>query len=109
LLLENILTLVAQEGKQQAEKTSLAVSAAGSKSVPSTKPAKHEICAPNVVRKVKSFADYYDAVRQQMKEELREEKQKRRQRHNFANAVEFETWYGDIQADLVDASHEEYR
>jgi hypothetical protein len=46
-----------------------------------------------------------------MKDELRQEKKKkRRQRpHYLANEVEFETWYSGLEADLLDASHEDYR
>jgi hypothetical protein len=45
-----------------------------------------------------------------MKEELREHKQKRRQRNkHLANEVEFESWYSGLENELLDASHDEYR
>jgi conserved oligomeric Golgi complex subunit 3 len=63
-----------------------------------------------VAKRAKSYNDFYDIVRGQMKEELREHKQKRRQRnHYLANEVEFESWYSGLENELLDASHDEYR
>jgi len=96
---------VPQEGKQQAKQTPLSESTRKK----TAESPKLEIYSPKVVRKAKSFTEYYNVVRSQMKEELREEKYKRRQRHQLNSEVEFESWYGGIQNDLVNASHEEYR
>jgi conserved oligomeric Golgi complex subunit 3 len=63
-----------------------------------------------VAKRAKSYSDFYDIVRGQMKEELRDHKQKRRQRNkHLANEVEFESWYSGLENELLDASHDEYR
>jgi hypothetical protein len=100
-----VLTQLRQEGKRRSRQIPLVIPTSNAIADPPTV----ELCAPNVVRRVKSFSEYYNVVRTQMKEELREDKRKRRQRNQFANVVEFESWYGGIQNDLVDASHDEYR
>ncbi|KAF2663471.1 Sec34-domain-containing protein [Microthyrium microscopicum] len=67
------------------------------------------VSAPPIVRKVKSLSDFYDVVRNQMKEENREEKKKRRERSHLDNEIEFESWYDDMKEELIDASHAEYQ
>jgi hypothetical protein len=51
-------------------------------------------------------------VRAHIKRENKLEREKLRKRHRqkqIKNELEFGAWYHGVQADLVDASHEEYQ
>ena len=60
-----------------------------------------------VARRARSYSDFYTVVRAHLKKERALEKKKPRQ--NLANELEFAQWYGGVNEELLEASHEEYR
>ncbi|KAF2641601.1 Sec34-domain-containing protein [Massarina eburnea CBS 473.64] len=60
-----------------------------------------------VARRAKSYSDFYDVVRAHIKKE--KELERKRSRENIGTELELVQWYGAINDELLDASHEEYR
>ncbi|KAF1956847.1 Sec34-domain-containing protein [Byssothecium circinans] len=60
-----------------------------------------------VARRAKSYSDFYDIVRAHIKRER--ELERKKSRENIGNELEFAEWYGGINDELLDASHEEYK
>jgi hypothetical protein len=59
-----------------------------------------------VARRAKSYSDFYSVVRAHIKRERALEKKK--SRDNLSTELEFAEWYGGINEELLEASHEEY-
>jgi hypothetical protein len=64
-----------------------------------------------VARRAKSYSNFYDVVRAQLKKEnkLEKEQENKRLKQQISTDVEFGAWYDGIKGDLMDASHEEYQ
>ena len=60
-----------------------------------------------VARRAKSYSDFYTVVRAHLKKEKALEKKKSQQ--TLATELEFAEWYGGVNEELLEASHEEYR
>jgi hypothetical protein len=60
-----------------------------------------------VARRAKSYSDFYTVVRAHLKKEKVLEKKKSRE--NISSELEFAEWYGVVNSELLEASHEEYR
>jgi hypothetical protein len=60
-----------------------------------------------VARRAKSYSDFYTVVRAHMKKERALEKKKSQE--NLSTELEFAEWYGSINDELLEASHDEYR
>ena len=60
-----------------------------------------------LARRAKSYSDFYTVVRAHMKKE-RELEKKKSQEH-ISNDLEFVEWYDEINDELLEASHEEYK
>ena len=60
-----------------------------------------------VARRAKSYSDFYTVVRAHLKKEKALEKKKSRE--NISGELEFADWYGSVNEELLEASHEEYR
>jgi hypothetical protein len=67
--------------------------------------------AATLARRAKSYSNFYDVVRAQLKKEdqLEKEQEKRRAKQQISTDVEFGAWYSGVKEDLLDASHEEYQ
>ncbi|KAH9862324.1 hypothetical protein IAQ61_010527 [Plenodomus lingam] len=63
--------------------------------------------AATVARRAKSYSDFYSVVSAHLKKERACEKKK--SRHDIATELDFAKWYGDINDELLEASHDEYR
>jgi hypothetical protein len=62
-----------------------------------------------VARRAKSYSDFYTVVRAHLKKEKALEKKKKTSRDNLSTELEFAEWYGGVNEELLEASHEEYR
>jgi hypothetical protein len=60
-----------------------------------------------VARRAKSYSDFYSVVRAHIKKERALEKKKSQE--NLSTELEFAEWYGNINEELLEASHDEYR
>lgn len=60
-----------------------------------------------VARRAKSYSDFYSVVRAHIKKEKALEKKKSQE--NLHTELELVEWYGGINDELLEASHEEYR
>jgi hypothetical protein len=60
-----------------------------------------------VARRAKSYSDFYTVVRAHLKKEKALEKKKSRE--DLGTELEFAQWYGGVNDELLEASHEEYR
>lgn len=60
-----------------------------------------------VARRAKSYSDFYTVVRAHLKKEKSLEKKKSRE--DIATELELAEWYGCVDDELLEASHEEYR
>lgn len=60
-----------------------------------------------MARRAKSYSDFYNVVRAHIKKEKGLEKKKSQE--NISNELEFSEWYGEINEELLEASHEEYK
>jgi hypothetical protein len=60
-----------------------------------------------VARRAKSYSDFYTVVRAHLKKEKALEKKKSRE--NLNTELELAEWYGGVNEELLEASHEEYR
>lgn len=60
-----------------------------------------------MARRAKSYSDFYTVVRTHLKKEKALEKKKSRE--DLSTELELAGWYGDVNDDLLEASHEEYR
>lgn len=60
-----------------------------------------------VARRAKSYSDFYDVVRAHLKKE--KELERKKSKENISNELEFTQWYGGIEEELLEASHEEYK
>jgi hypothetical protein len=60
-----------------------------------------------VARRAKSYSDFYNVVRAHIKKEKGLEKKKSQE--NISTELEFSEWYGEINEELLEASHEEYK
>lgn len=76
-------------------------------------PAHHGPPSATVARRAKSYSDFYDVVRAQLKKDkdLKHDKESSpiRSRDVIANDLEFVQWYTSIDDELLEASHDEYR
>lgn len=60
-----------------------------------------------MARRAKSYSDFYTVVRAHIKKERALEKKKSRE--NLGTELEFAEWYGSVNDELLEASHEEFR
>jgi hypothetical protein len=60
-----------------------------------------------VARRAKSYSDFYTVVRAHLRKEKALEKKKSRE--NISTELGFAEWYGAVNEELLEASHEEYR
>lgn len=60
-----------------------------------------------VARRAKSYSDFYTVVRAHIKKEKALEKKKSQE--NLSTELELAEWYGGVNDELLEASHEEYR
>lgn len=60
-----------------------------------------------VARRAKSYSDFYTAVRAHLKKEKALERKKSRE--DISSELELVEWYGGVNEELLEASHEEYR
>jgi hypothetical protein len=60
-----------------------------------------------VARRAKSYSDFYTVVRAHMKKERALERKKSQE--NLNTELEVAEWYGSINEELLEASHDEYR
>ncbi|KAF1843950.1 Sec34-domain-containing protein [Cucurbitaria berberidis CBS 394.84] len=60
-----------------------------------------------VARRAKSYSDFYTVVRAHLKKEKALEKKKSRE--DISTELEFAEWYGGVNEELLEASHDEYR
>ncbi|TKA71280.1 hypothetical protein B0A49_02572 [Cryomyces minteri] len=65
--------------------------------------------AATVARRAKSYSDFYDALRAQLKKERGVEKQRRRSKEHPRTELDFGDGYQTVHGELLDASHEEYQ
>jgi hypothetical protein len=67
--------------------------------------------AATIARRAKSYSNFYDVVRAQLKQEYKLEKEQERKQSKLliSTDVEFGSWYASIKGDLMNASHEEYQ
>jgi hypothetical protein len=59
-----------------------------------------------VARRARSYSDFYTVVRAHLKKEKALEK---KSQEHLTNELEFAEWYGSVNEELLEASHEEYR
>lgn len=59
-----------------------------------------------VARRAKSYSDFYDVVRAHLKKE--KDLERKKSQENISNELEFAEWYGGIEEELLDASHDEF-
>ncbi|KAF2661605.1 Sec34-domain-containing protein [Lophiostoma macrostomum CBS 122681] len=62
-----------------------------------------------VARRAKSYSDFYNVVRAHLKKEKDKELEQKKSREHITTDLDFAEWYGDINGDLLEASHEEYQ
>ena len=62
-----------------------------------------------VARRAKSYSDFYNVVRNQVKRENRLEKSRKKSRQDIRTELQFADWYDARREELLDASHEEYK
>jgi hypothetical protein len=64
-----------------------------------------------VARRAKSYSDFYTVVRAHIKKEKALEKtlEKKKSRGHLSTELEFAEWYGGVNDELVEASHEEFK
>jgi conserved oligomeric Golgi complex subunit 3 len=60
-----------------------------------------------VARRAKSYSDFYSVVRAHIKKER--ELEKKKSQENASTELEFAQWYNSVNAELLEASHEEYK
>lgn len=60
-----------------------------------------------MARRAKSYSDFYTVVRAHLKKEKALEKKKSKE--DIATETELAEWYGSVNDELLEASHEEYR
>lgn len=60
-----------------------------------------------IARRAKSYSDFYAVVRAHLKKERALERKKSRE--DIGTELEFIEWYGAVNEELLEASHEEYR
>lgn len=60
-----------------------------------------------VARRAKSYSDFYTVVRAHLKKEQALERKKSRE--DIGSELELAEWYGGVEEELLEASHEEYR
>lgn len=60
-----------------------------------------------VARRAKSYSDFYTVVRAHLKKEQALERKKSRE--DIGSELELVEWYGGVEEELLEASHEEYR
>jgi hypothetical protein len=63
-----------------------------------------------VARRAKSYSDFYDAVKAQLKKDLKgSHVGKGIHPDDIKNELDFADWYHDLEHELEDSSNEEYR
>jgi hypothetical protein len=60
-----------------------------------------------VARRAKSYSDFYTVVRAHIRKEKALEKKKSRE--NLSTELELAEWYGGVNDELLEASHEEFK
>jgi hypothetical protein len=60
-----------------------------------------------VARRARSYSDFYAVARAHLKKEKALEKKK--SQNYLSTELEFAEWYGGVNEELLEASHEEYR
>ncbi|KAI9725041.1 MAG: hypothetical protein M1812_000317 [Candelaria pacifica] len=65
--------------------------------------------AATVARRAKSYSDFYDAVRAQIKNGSLKEKITTDGVHSMRNELEFGDWYHQVEDELLEASQDEYQ
>ncbi|KAL1595543.1 Golgi transport complex subunit 3 [Nothophoma quercina] len=60
-----------------------------------------------VARRAKSYSDFYSVVRAHIKKENALAKKK--SQGNISNELDFSAWYGGVNEELLEASHDEYK
>ena len=60
-----------------------------------------------MARRAKSYSDFYSVVRAHLKKEKALEKKKSKE--DITTEVELAEWYGTVNDELLEVSHEEYR
>ncbi|KAI9666353.1 MAG: Golgi transport complex subunit 3 [Bathelium mastoideum] len=62
-----------------------------------------------IARRAKSYSDFYEVVRDQVKKEHRLERSRKKSRQDIRTELQLSDWYGGKKDALLDASHEEYK
>jgi hypothetical protein len=62
-----------------------------------------------VARRAKSYSDFYNVVRAHLKKEKEKELEQKKSQEQISTDLDFAEWYGDVNGDLLEASHEEYK
>lgn len=60
-----------------------------------------------LARRAKSYSDFYSVVRAHLNREKALERKKSRE--HLSTELDFAEWYGGVNDELLEASHEEYR
>ncbi len=60
-----------------------------------------------IARRAKSYSDFYTVVRAHLSKEKALERKK--SHTDISNELEFAEWYGSVNEELLEASHDEYR
>jgi hypothetical protein len=60
-----------------------------------------------VARRAKSYSDFYSVVRAHIKKE--KALQRKKSQENISSELDFAEWYGGVNDDLLEASHDEYK
>ena len=60
-----------------------------------------------MARRAKSYSDFYSVVRAHIKKE--NALAKRKSPGNISNELDFSAWYGGVNEELLEASHDEYK
>ena len=64
-----------------------------------------------VARRAKSYSDFYSVVRAHVKREQAQalEQEHKKPHEDFSSELDFAAWYGGVNEELLEASHDEYK